>query len=108
MGLLRASSQSPGFMPQQEQWTSPPGSTIYVPQQPRGSLPGAFSASPDFQNQLQSIMQMQGPGMQQPQFTPPPFLAPPAPMTDQQQQAQRPKKKGLTPFGALGGLGLNF
>lgn len=43
-----------------------------APPNMRGGLSGAFSGNPQFQQQLQQMMQMQGPGMQAPQFTPPP------------------------------------
>lgn len=49
-----------------------PAGPAAAPQMPQGGgLMGAFSGSPDFQNQLGAIMAGQGPGRQPPQFTPP-------------------------------------
>lgn len=67
-------------MPQQPMGQAPPQMGM---QQPMGQMPpqmgmplGAFSGNPQFQQQLQALMQQQGPGHMPVQFTPPPPSVP--------------------------------
>lgn len=65
-----------------------------------GGMMGAFSGNPQFQAQLQALMQGQGPGTQPMQFTPPPV----------QMSTQAPRaggQQGMPPGGLLGMAGLN-
>lgn len=70
MGLLSASAYAPGGgMPMNPRFTPQPP----MAQAPMGGgLAAQFSQNPQFQQQLMALMGGQGPGMQQPQFTPPP------------------------------------
>lgn len=73
---------------------------IAPPQQPQGGMPGAFSGNPQFMQQLQAIMQGQGPGMSAPQFTPPAFQMSTAPLNPQEgPRSWRDRLRG----GMLGG-----
>lgn len=105
---------SGGFMPQQSMAPPQMGMTQSPPPQqgmpanagppmiPQmgGGMPGAFSGNPQFQQQLQMLMQGQGPGTQPVQYTPPQM-----PMST---QAPRPGGQQNMPPGSLLGMsGLN-
>ena len=98
-GLLPAQGGDAAFgllpmLAQQQGGGTPP------PAAPMGGMNAAFSGDPQFQQQLQALMQNQGPGMQAPQFTPPAFqMSANAAATRPQGGAVSPHDRRQWPFG---------